>query len=152
MPEHRPAHDLISEFLAPVADADLVMVVSQDAFSDTVEALIAADGETLFEVPSGGFVGDMAGPWVGPEGYLAGWTEWLSSWDEFRVQTDQLLDCGNGHILQLATTRARPKGSPSVLEQRAGALYHVGKGQIVRIEHFLDEAQARQAAGLEDTE
>ena len=152
MPERPSGPELLAAFLGTFTELEFEFsaALGDETFRGRTREFIADDAEILFEVPSGGFVGEMAGPWIGPDGYLAGWAEWLSSWDEFRVEVEEILECGNDAVLLLVMNRARPKGSPAVLEQPAAALYRIDGGKFVRIEHFLDQAQARQAAGLED--
>ena len=115
-----------------------------------IRATLAPRAEITFEVPytDGGTVGDMTGPWVGPDGFFDGWAEWLSLWSEFTFSDPELVDVGDGTFLLLVMCRGRMRAGGGEIRQEAGAVYTVRDGQIQGIRQFLDQSQARQAAGL----
>jgi hypothetical protein len=90
----------------------------------------------------------MAGPFHGPPGYLAGWREWLQAWEEFRIEEKELLAPGEHDVAMLATVTGRLRSSDAIVQQTGGAVYTVASGRVAKIQHFLDEGQARAAAGL----
>ena len=112
-----------------------------------VERGVAPDAEIEFETPDGGFVGDMAGPWRGAAGLRAGWEEWVAPWASFTFQGTEVIDAGGGRVLLLGDAVGR-MDSGVELETHGAALYTVRNGRIVKISHYLDQEQARRAAGL----
>ena len=68
-------------------------------------------------------------------------------WEEERVEVDELRDLG-GQVLALYRWIARGRGSHVVVEHPVATLNTVRGGKIVRIEYFLDQSKALEAAGL----
>src|SRR5687767_15908551 len=136
--------------MAPVdsAPGGMGSLLEREELLEPLRRLVAPEARVEFPVPGGGFVGAMGGPFRGPEGFIEGWREWLQAWDEFRVENRELIDAGEGKVLVLADTQGRLKGTDTFVPQKAAALYTVADGRIVAIEHFLDQDQARAAAGL----
>jgi hypothetical protein len=150
MPTNGEAIAIVRELTAPVTvpgGLDFKRAVDDPEFHALLERYIAPDAPVLFEVPSGGFVGAMAGPFHGPAGYLAGWREWLQAWEEFRIEERELI-AGEHGVALLVTVTGRLRGSDAIVQQSAGAVYAVASARVVKIQHFLDEGQARAAAGL----
>ena len=128
-------------------DIDMREVILSPQLSGPLEAALAPDAVIEFATPDGGFVGDMAGPFRGPEGMRAGWAEWLAPWETFLFRGDDLIDVGGGRVLLLGDTMARMRSGIEV-QAHVAAVYTIRDGQIVAIEHFLDQDQARRAVGL----
>lgn len=122
-----------------LADAELI---------ETIRELIDDDAVVEFATPEGGFVGGMAGPFRGADGYLAGWREWAAPWSDLRAAIEGMHDLGDGRVLIEVELTARLGESSAPVVQAAAALYELGAGLVMRIEHFLDREQARRAAGL----
>jgi ketosteroid isomerase-like protein len=135
--------------LEPGAEpVDLASEFTDDEVVERLEALIAPDAPVTFETPDGGLMGDMAGPFRGAAGFRAGWREWTRAWDSFLWATSDLIDAGDGRVLVLGDSTARMSGTGLEIATKAGAVHEVRDGTIVRIDHFLDQDQARRAAGL----
>ena len=101
----------------------------------------------MFETPDGGQMGAMGGPFQGPDGLYAGWGEWTSMWTAMTTTVDEMIELDDA-VLLLAHLRAT-LGDGLPVETPVAALYTFDGERIVKIEHFLDQAQARRAAGLE---
>jgi ketosteroid isomerase-like protein len=110
---------------------------------------LAPDAPIEFQTPDGGFMGGMAGPFAGLEGLQAAWTEWTEAWESWGFRPTELIDAGAGRVLLLGDSVGRLSAAGTEVETHAGALYTVEGGRIVRIQHFLDQDQARRAAGLD---
>jgi ketosteroid isomerase-like protein len=150
MPEALSTRELVDEVLAAFAEVgnDFAAAVDSEQFRARAEELLANDAEVVYLVPTGGFVGDMSGPWIGAEGLLAGFSEWARTFDRFRFEPDEILEAADGAILVLSTAFATLPGSSAVVEQKAAGLYRAVNGRLTRIELFLDQEQARRSAGL----
>lgn len=130
------------------ADLDVVELFRDPETEARLDELIAPDGVIEFAAPDGGFVGAMGVPFRGPQGLRTGWLEWLVPWEPFVVRRLEWVDIGDGRVLTLGHSVARMASGVEV-ETPAGALYTLRDGRVTRIQHFLDQVQARRAAGIE---
>jgi ketosteroid isomerase-like protein len=71
------------------------------------------------------------------------------AWDEWRVETEEIIDLGGEDVLALNREINRGRGSGIELVSHTAALIKVRDGKIVRFQGFLDRDEARRAAGLE---
>jgi hypothetical protein len=141
---------IVAEFarVGATGTSELDMHRFADEASFRAETAIDESAVILFETPEGGFLGGMGGPFRGPEGMQKGWREWLRPWSSCRAAIEETVDIGDGRVLVLVRMRARLSDSGVEVDQEGAALYTVSDGRIVRVEHFLDQDQARRAAGL----
>ena len=72
---------------------------------------------------------------------------WEAMWSDYRFEMEDLLDAGDKVVL-LYHQSGRSKTSGVVLEERAGWVYTLSEGKIVRVEMFQDRPLAFRAAGL----
>lgn len=111
--------------------------------------LVSDDAAIEFITPDGADgLGPLGGPFVGLEGFRAGWAEWLEAWDTFTGRIEEVVDIGDGRVLVLAHALGRMPGSGFELDAPSAMLLTVHDRLIIRIEHFLDQDQARRAAGF----
>jgi ketosteroid isomerase-like protein len=104
--------------------------------------------EIRFFTAGGGTLGEMTGPFVGPDGFRAGWLEWTEPFDSFTATIESIEDGGDGRVLILVETRARLRGGGPEVTDHTAALYRISEGRIIGIDHYLDQDDARRAAGL----
>jgi ketosteroid isomerase-like protein len=78
--------------------------------------------------------------------YFAQFTE---SFDEFIFEANDFIDLGEDNVLVLFHLRMRGKGSGATVEASPGWILTVRGGKVVRIEAYVDRAQALAVAGLE---
>jgi ketosteroid isomerase-like protein len=71
------------------------------------------------------------------------------AWDEWRVETEQIIDLGGEDVLVLNRETNRGRGSGIELVSETAALISFRDGKIIRFQGFLDRDEARRAAGLE---
>jgi hypothetical protein len=142
--------EIVHELMAPIdaSDGEMTQLLEQEELLEPLWRLVAPDAPIEFPVPGGGFVGDMAGPFHGPQGFLDAWREWLGAWEEFRIETEQVLPGRDGRVLLLATLSGRLRDSETSVSQEGGAVWTISGDRVTRIENFLDHDQARAAAGL----
>ena len=93
----------------------------------------------------------LAGLGVKPRG--RGWDflrsnyrEMLSAFETYSERVDDVRDLGGGRVLALGEARGRPHGGGPEVVQLGGEIVTVRDGRIVRIEFFLDRAEALAAA------
>jgi ketosteroid isomerase-like protein len=75
------------------------------------------------------------------------WRDWLSPWESFRLDVEDLLPLVDSRVLALADMRARPKTGGIEMSLRVAAIWTLTDGQVSRIQLFLDRDEALKAAG-----
>jgi ketosteroid isomerase-like protein len=83
----------------------------------------------------------------GYEGVRRFWTQFLSAWDEYRVETEELIEAGDQ---VLAVLRLSGRTNDLEISQVRSSLLTLREGRIVRIEPFASKDQALAAAGLSE--
>ena len=132
---------------------DLVAAFADDDFLAQLHALDGAplidpDFEFQFVGPLEAS-GDIGHPRRGIDGLIREWREWLLGWEDFRLEFDEPLDLGDGRVFQRVRARGRSKAGKVELESRSAGIYTFRGGKLVASRHYLHEAQAVEAAGLE---
>ena len=78
------------------------------------------------------------------------WRDWLSAWESFRLDVEDLLSLVDSRVLALVDAHARPKAGGIEMSLRGAAIWTLIDGQVSRIQLFLDRAEALEAAGLSE--
>ena len=130
-------------------DADMSALFQHETVIARLREALAPDALVEFATPDGGFMGEMAGPFHGVEGLQRAWAEWTEPWASWTFTGTDWIDAGDGHVLLLGDSSGRLAGSGVEMETHVAALYTIEGDRIVRIQHFLDQGQARRAAGLD---
>jgi len=128
---------------------DMEALFKQPALIERLGEVLAADAPIEFITPDGGFMGGMAGPFRGLEGLQAGWAEWTQAWESWTFEPTEWVEAAAGQVLLLGESHGRLSAGGTELETHAAGLYTIREGMIVRIQHFLDQDQARRAAGVD---
>lgn len=84
----------------------------------------------------------------GIEGFAGNWREWMSPFDAFEVELEELVDTGE-HVLSLVRQKGRTKTGGIEIEAPAAAVWTLRGGRVCRVEFHLDQDVARRAAGLD---
>lgn len=84
---------------------------------------------------------------MGIEGFRQLWLDWLEPWVSYHTHVDSVIDAGD-RVVVLIKDRARPHDSDAEVELRAGSVWELRDGRIVRAEFFGSRAEALEAAGL----
>jgi ketosteroid isomerase-like protein len=95
--------------------------------------------------------GPAPGSWTGLAGMAEGWRDWLSAWDEYRVEADEYRELDEERVLVLAQLSGRGKTSGLELGQmrsRAAGLFHVRDGKVTRLVQYFDCERALADLGL----
>ena len=96
-----------------------------------------------------------AGTWTGLAGMAQAWSEWLRTWDEYRVEVDEYRRLDDERILVLMVHCGRGKASGLEVAQfgtrRAGAnVLHVCVGRVTRLVLYWDRDRALGDLGLSE--
>jgi uncharacterized protein len=89
------------------------------------------------------------GPTRGLEAVAASMQNLLAAWDDFVFAADEYIPTGD-RVLVLVTARGRGKGSSVEVEAHWAHLWTFREGRATRVEGFLDQAEALEAAGLSE--
>ncbi len=81
----------------------------------------------------------------GYDGVRRFWTQFLSAWDEYGVQVDELIDAGDQVV---AVMRLSGRTNELEVDEARSSLLTLRDGKIVRIEPFASKDGALEAAGL----
>jgi ketosteroid isomerase-like protein len=83
----------------------------------------------------------------GYDGVRRFWTQFLSAWDEYGVQVDELIDAGDQVV---AVMRLSGRTNELEVDEARSSLLTLRDGRIVRIEPFASKDGALEAAGLSE--
>ena len=81
----------------------------------------------------------------GYDGIRRFWTQFISAWDEYGIQVDELIDAGDQVV---AVMRLNGRTNALEVDEARSSLLTFRDGRILRIEPFASKAEALEAAGL----
>ena len=91
-----------------------------------------------------------AGTYRGRAEVLRYFTEFVSQFEDFVLTVEDLVDAAGDDVLACLHIHGRGKGSSAGFDVRAGWIFTVRDGEIVRIRAYLDRAEALEAVGLSE--
>ena len=97
--------------------------------------------------------GPVTGTWHGLAGMAEAMRDWLSVWQEWRVETDRYLDLDDELVLVLFHFTARGRASGLEVGQiwtEGATLFHLRDGRVTRLVQYLDRERAFEAVGLSE--
>jgi ketosteroid isomerase-like protein len=80
-----------------------------------------------------------------------GWREFVSAWEEYRIEVEEYREIDDERVLVLfhASGRGRISGlEVGQLRMKAAVLYHVRGGKVTRMVHYYDRDRALADLGL----
>jgi ketosteroid isomerase-like protein len=94
--------------------------------------------------------GPSPGSWRGLAGMEEVWREWLSAWEDWRVEAEEYRELDNERVLVLAHRSGRGKMSGLEIGQmgQGASLFHVRGGKVTRIVNYFDRDRALADLGL----
>jgi ketosteroid isomerase-like protein len=116
----------------------------------SIERLTSA----LERVAAPNLVSVMIGPdpsfrteYHGVGGMIEGWADWLSPYESFRMEVEDLIESG-ALLVILVRQFGTPAGGGPEVEAESAAVWWLRDGHLVRVEFHLDRRLAMRAAGL----
>ena len=91
--------------------------------------------------------GPDAAEYHGKAGLAAAWRDFLSAWDDFRVETERVVPGAEDVYALLIRLEGRGKGSGVDIDAKVANVVNMRDGRIVRLEMFWDRDAALAAAG-----
>ncbi|MDX6573487.1 MAG: hypothetical protein QOC86_2643 [Gaiellales bacterium] len=117
------------------------------ASGDFETALAAYAPEVEFDVS----IRPEGGVYRGPEGVAEAMRSWTGTWDDFRLEVEEIIDAGGDRVLLVDRQSGRGKGSGAPLDQQTFSVFTIRRGKIVRVVWLPTREQAfREAAGLSE--
>jgi ketosteroid isomerase-like protein len=75
-------------------------------------------------------------------------TSWVTAWDAWREEIEEIRDLGNGRVLVLSVQRGRGKGSGVEVQARWAVVYELDGGVITSMRIYPHSEEGLKAAGL----
>ena len=98
-------------------------------------------------------VGGLApGSWTGLAGMAQAMRDWLSEWEDFRMEADEFRELDDERVLVFSHYSGRGKTSGLEIGQvrmTATTLLHIRDGKVVRLVTYFDRDRALADLGLE---
>jgi ketosteroid isomerase-like protein len=85
----------------------------------------------------------------GHEGVRESFERWLENFDEYGVEVERMVDCGD-KVLVYASEEGRGSLSGATISQRNYTVYTFRDGKVARYEEFYEERDALEVAGLSE--
>ena len=131
---------------APNSHTEIFAAIHRAYFAgDFAAAWALIDPEIVWIEPDGM---PGAGTYHGHQGVRESLTKFVGTWDEYRVENQDLTEAGDRLYLHARITgKGKTSGVPVELDEFQ--VWTFREGKAVRMEMFLEENDARRAAGLE---
>jgi ketosteroid isomerase-like protein len=115
--------------------------------------LLGIDPEIEFHFDAsrvGGFLPpDLLGVHRGHEGYLRVWKSAIEVMDDFKFEPEEVIDLGD-RLFVAARQTGRGTSSGIPVDQSIFQVFTLRRGLAIRLQDFVDRAQAFEAAGLQE--
>jgi ketosteroid isomerase-like protein len=85
----------------------------------------------------------------GPERFLAAFDDYISSFEDFSITVDELLDAGD-RVVAVVRDGGHLKGSDSPISNRYIHVWTFRDGKVAAWDVFTDRAEALEAVGLRE--
>jgi ketosteroid isomerase-like protein len=95
--------------------------------------------------------GPAPGKWKGPDGMAEAWRDFLSAWEEFRIEAHDFRELDDERILALGRWSGRGRASGLELKQmwtKGAALWQIREGKVTRLVVYFDAERALADLGL----
>jgi ketosteroid isomerase-like protein len=139
--------EIVRGLLGPFEQGDIVPLFRDEAISAAITAATAPFFTPDFECV---FVREDVGraAYWGLDGLRDAWLDWLSPWESYRAEIEDVIDARDGRVVVLSRDYARPKGTDAEVYFIGAPVWTVRDGKIARIEFYWNRAEGLLAAGL----
>jgi ketosteroid isomerase-like protein len=124
--------------------SDLV-VLTRLAMAAVNRGEFAAYGSPDIVLDTGGY---GMGTFEGREAAIGFFKEWSSSFEDLKIEADEILDLGHGVVLTMYHQEGRPIGASNYVRVRSAMVLLWADGVIVRNTVYPDIDEARSAERL----
>jgi ketosteroid isomerase-like protein len=139
--------EIVRRLLGPFEQGEIVPLFRDQAISAAITAASAPFFTPDFECV---FVREDVGraAYAGLDGLRAAWLDWLTPWESYHAEIEDVIDAHEGRVLVLTRDYARPKGSDAEVYFVGAPVWTVRDGKVSRIEFYWNRAEGLAAAGL----
>jgi len=139
------AEDLTTSDGAVQENAALVRSIYADWGRGDFSSAAWADPQIEFSFVDG----PEPGKWSGRPAMAKRYGEWLSGWNDFRAELEELIVVDSARILALVHNSASGRASELKMDQRSVAnLFEIDHGRVTRFGLYWDRSRALKDAGL----
>lgn len=137
----------------PSPAPDLVQVYGDEktfaAFEARLAPMIGSDSLLMPDPELASMMGTNDGSsYTGLDAINEAWRDWLSAWESFRIELEELVPLDDRRTLSLIVNHAKPKGGSSTISFPGGAIFTIEDRKVRQLELFLNRDRAREAAGM----
>jgi ketosteroid isomerase-like protein len=86
----------------------------------------------------------------GHEGIAELYAEWIDSFEDFRVEVEEMIDGGADTVVVMTRLRGRFRGSTAGVDLIEAHVWRLLDGKAVEIREYRTKAEALEAAGLRE--
>ena len=133
----------------PGPDVDLTRIYREESRWARASSLLAPHLAQDFKCVLHGYPGVEGETFEGLAGLRDLWLEWLTPWESYRGEVEEMIDLGDD-VLVLAHDFGRRAGNADSVGGRFAAIWTVRDGKVARIVFWADHEQALKAVGLEE--
>jgi ketosteroid isomerase-like protein len=97
--------------------------------------------------------GPSPGSWKGLAGMAEGWRDFLSTFEEYRIEAEKYLELDDERILVPSRRSGRGKASGLELGEmrsRGAVLFHIRDGKVTKLVGYFDRNRALADLGLSE--
>jgi ketosteroid isomerase-like protein len=132
--------------LQPAPDADLAQLFRDDDLWDRAVDVQGSLFDPDLKCAHRLIGGDRI--YAGSEGLRASWLDWIAPWESYRVEVEDVIDCGD-RVLVLVYDYGRRAESAEEIKSHNAAVWTLRDGKVISAEFYADRAWALRAVGLE---
>ncbi len=118
-------------------------IESVDTFWAMLDEYVVWDMRAWFPSP------DLDDVYVGRDAVIKASRHYWGTWDEYRVEAEEILDAGPS-VVVILHEYGRGKGSGAPFEKRHPQVWTFRGDRIIRWDSFSSRAEALEAAGLSE--
>jgi hypothetical protein len=111
---------------------------------NTLRRVVSSD--FVFALYTPAEVGGDGAEFVGVDGFVDGWHDWLSAFDSFRIEIEEETERGDEFVAAARMT-AIPKGTTGAIEGTAEAVFRFDGNRVQRMEFHLERGTAFAGQG-----
>jgi ketosteroid isomerase-like protein len=113
------------------------------------EGLLAPDAEWRGGTRGGRGIAGLENA-VGRDEYAEMMRRFTEGFEDLRMDVEQIVDAGNDRVVAITRLFATGMRSGAPVELRSARVHWLDAGRVVRIDEFLDPADALKAVGLSE--
>jgi ketosteroid isomerase-like protein len=78
------------------------------------------------------------------------WLDWLEPWESYQTEIQCVIDAGDRVFVHVRDFGRRSGMEAEIELKGASNVWKLRDGRVARVDHFTDEAEALEAAGLRE--